>query len=315
MRKAISFGPFRLFLTEQLVEKDDVPIRIGGRSLDILICLAERAGEAIGKRDLVVNVSADIRVEGGSLRFHGASLRRALGDVATTPGRGYSPVSAVSRLTVAEGVGVTTTALASRSHRVPQCVAHMIGRGETVEKLIEEFLSRRIVTVVGPGGIGRATVAVAVGHAMLSRLDGAMYFLARGSLSDGRLAPDAIASMLGLLAQHENSLPGLLTLLKDQRMLLVRDSCERIVETTAGLVEEIFEKAPQVHSLATSRESPRADRQYVHRRFPLKCPPEGIAHARALRGRRDGIGARASRIRREYSLPQELWRRDLAAIR
>jgi predicted ATPase/DNA-binding winged helix-turn-helix (wHTH) protein len=285
MREAISFGPFRLFPAERLVEKNGVPIHIGGRSLDILICLAEGAGEVISKRDLVARVWADIHVEEGSLRFHVAALRKALGDgrdgaryVANTPGRGYSLVSAVSRSTVAEDVGATTTASMSRSHTLPQRVPNMIGRDETVEKLIEELSNRRIVTVVGPGGIGKTTVVIAVGHAMLSRFDGAVYFLDLSAVSDGRLVPDAIASMLGLLVQQENSLPGLLTLLKDQRILLILDSCERIVDTIAGLVEEIFEKAPQVHVLATSRESLRADREYVHRLFPLKCPPQGRAH-------------------------------------
>jgi predicted ATPase/DNA-binding winged helix-turn-helix (wHTH) protein len=284
MREAISFGPFRLFPTERLVEKNDVPIHIGGRSLDILICLAERAGEVISKRELVARVWADIHVDEGSLRFHVAALRKALGDgrdgaryVANIPGRGYSLVSPASHLTVSEGVEVTTTGSTSQSHTLPQRVLKVIGRDETTEKLIEELLNRRFVTIVGPGGIGKTTVAVAVGHAMLSRFDGAVYFLDLSSFSDGRLVPDAIASMLGLLVRQDNSLPGLLTLLKDLRILLVLDSCERIIDTMARLVEGIFEKAPQVHVLTTSRESLRADCEYVHRLFPLKCPPQGAA--------------------------------------
>jgi predicted ATPase/DNA-binding winged helix-turn-helix (wHTH) protein len=284
MREAISFGPFRLFPTERLVEKNGVPIHIGGRSLDILICLAERAGEVISKRDLVARVWADIHVDEVSLRFNVAALRKALGDgrdgaryVANIPGRGYSLVSPVSRLTVADNVGATTTASTSRSDTLPQRLPKVIGRDETVEKLIEELLSRRFVSVVGPGGIGKTTIAVAVGHAMLSRFDGAVYFLDLSSFSDGRLVPDAIASMLGLLVQQENSLPSLLTLLKDQRILLILDSCERIIDTVARLTEGIFEKARRVHVLATSRESLRADREYVHRLFPLKCPPQGVA--------------------------------------
>lgn len=60
MRQVISFGPFRLFPMERLVEKDGVPIHIGRRSLDILICLAEHPGEVIAKRDLIDRVWADV---------------------------------------------------------------------------------------------------------------------------------------------------------------------------------------------------------------------------------------------------------------
>ncbi len=93
---AISFGAFRLFPKLRLLEKDGAPLHLGGRALDILIYLAERAGEVIDKRELVKRVWADVNVDEGSLRFHITSLRKALGDagegsryVVNVPGRGY----------------------------------------------------------------------------------------------------------------------------------------------------------------------------------------------------------------------------------
>jgi predicted ATPase len=282
MREGISFGPFRLFPTERLLDKDGVAVHIGGRSLDILIYLAEHAGEVISKRDLIAHVWGDIHVDESSLRFHVATLRKALGDgrdgaryVANIPGRGYGLVSPVSHLTIVEDAKGRTTGPTNQSHRLPQCVPNMIGRDESVEKLIKEVLSRRFVTVVGPGGIGKTTVAVAVGHAMFAHFDGAIYFLDLSSFGDGRLVPDALASMLGLVVQQDNSLPGILTMLSDQRILLILDSCERVVDTVADLAQGIFDQAPHVYVLATSRQSLRADGEYVHRLFPLKCPPQG----------------------------------------
>lgn len=62
----ISFGPFRLCPTARLLDRDGAPVHIGGRALDILICLAERAGEVVSKKDLVARVWSDVMAEEGS---------------------------------------------------------------------------------------------------------------------------------------------------------------------------------------------------------------------------------------------------------
>ena len=67
-------------MTERLLEKDGVPVRIGGRALDILILLVERPGKVVDKRELLAKVWADVTVVEGSLRLHARALRKALGD-------------------------------------------------------------------------------------------------------------------------------------------------------------------------------------------------------------------------------------------
>src|SRR5271155_3711112 len=93
-KAAISFGPFRLLPPARLLERDGVPVQIGGRALDILIYLVERAGEVVSNRDLVSRVWSGVFVDEGSLRFHIMALRKALGDgqsgaryVTNVPGR------------------------------------------------------------------------------------------------------------------------------------------------------------------------------------------------------------------------------------
>ena len=105
---AISFGPFRLFPKSRLLEKEGSPLHVGGRALDILIFLAERPGEVIDKRELVKRIWADVNVDEGSLRFHVAALRKALGDtgksaryVVNVPGRGYCFVASFAQATPA----------------------------------------------------------------------------------------------------------------------------------------------------------------------------------------------------------------------
>jgi DNA-binding winged helix-turn-helix (wHTH) protein len=101
----LRFGPFELSIGERLLRRDDEVLPLGGRALDILICLAERPGEVISKQELIDHVWSDVTVEEGSLRVHVAAIRKALGDgqfgnryIANIKGRGYSFVGSVVSL-------------------------------------------------------------------------------------------------------------------------------------------------------------------------------------------------------------------------
>jgi len=78
--RVFSFGPFRLTPAQRLLQKAGTPIPLGERALDILIALVERAGAVVSKKDLIACVWPDVTVDEGSLRFHIAGLRKALGD-------------------------------------------------------------------------------------------------------------------------------------------------------------------------------------------------------------------------------------------
>ena len=103
-KDVLSFGPFSLFAAERLLKKGDEPIPLGGRALDILIALAERAGEVVTHKELISSVWPDVTVEEANLRFQMAALRKALGDgrdgaryMSNVAGRGYCFVAPVTR--------------------------------------------------------------------------------------------------------------------------------------------------------------------------------------------------------------------------
>ena len=275
---AIAFGPFRLFPKSRLIEKDGAPLHLGGRALDILIFLAERAGEVVDKRELMRRVWADVNVDEGSLRFHITNLRKALGDagegsryVVNVPGRGYCFAAPLLRTAPFED---RTSLPAASPHALPSPLARMIGRDDAVEKISAELTQHRFVTIVGPGGIGKTSVALAVAHRELGAFDGRVSFVDFGALTDARLVPGTIAAALGLTVNSDDPMPGLLTFLRSQRMLLVFDSCEHLLDELAPLAERIVQEAPELHILATSRESFRTEGERVHRLFPLDCPPQ-----------------------------------------
>ena len=276
---AISFGPFRLDPAARLLEKHGAPIQIGGRALDILIFLARRAGEVVNKRELVERVWADVTVEEGSLRFHVTALRKVLGDgtagaryVVNVPGRGYCFTAPLTRTKPAPIVQHVIKGI--RAPSLPAPLTRMIGRSETIDGVSAEIELNRFVTIVGPAGIGKTSVAVAVAHRQLASFSGGTFFVDFGSLRDPRLVPGAIASMLGLAVNCEDPLPDLLAFLRCKRVLLVLDGCEHVLETLAPLAETLVRRAGGLHVLATSRESLRAEGEQVHRLLPLDCPPQ-----------------------------------------
>lgn len=275
---AISFGAFRLFPKSRLLERDGAPLHLGGRALDILIFLAERAGEVVDKRELMKRVWAEVNVDEGSLRFHITTLRKALGDagegsryVVNVPGRGYCFAAPLLRAAHSES---PRSPPVSSLRALPSPLAKMIGRDDAVEKISAELALHRFVTIVGPGGIGKTSVALAVAHGELAAFDSQVCFVDLGALTEPRLVPGTIAAALGLTVNSEDPIPGLLTFLRSRRMLLVFDSCEHILDELAPLVEHIIREAPELHILATSRESFRTEGERVHRLFPLDCPPQ-----------------------------------------
>jgi DNA-binding winged helix-turn-helix (wHTH) protein len=79
-QEVLSFGPFSLCVAERLLKKADEPIPLGGRALDVLIALAERAGEVVPHKKLISTVWRGMTVEEANLRAHVAAVRKALGD-------------------------------------------------------------------------------------------------------------------------------------------------------------------------------------------------------------------------------------------
>jgi predicted ATPase/DNA-binding winged helix-turn-helix (wHTH) protein len=288
----LSFGPFSLFPAERLLKQADKPIALGGRALDILIALVERAGEVVTYKELTSAVWPDVVVEKGNLRFQMATLRKALGDgldgaryVSNVSGRGYCLVAPVTRSMAARTVPVTRTATAERVQRLPPRSARMVGRDDTVRELARQLQVWRFVCIVGPGGIGKTTVAISVAHTLIDGFHDAVFFIDLAALTDPQLVPTAVASALGLTVQTQDPLVGLLAFIGDRKILLVLDNCEHVISVAAALAERVVSEAPQAHILATSREALRVEGEHVHVLYSLECPPEdaGLTALEALR--------------------------------
>jgi len=276
-KEVISFGSFSLVPSERLLTKAGAPIELSSRALDILIALLSRPNEIMSKNELLAQVWPDVTVEEGSLRFHMTYLRKALGDgkdgaryIATLPGRGYCFVAPLSQAASPRDAAPNKFLHANLPHRL----SRMVGRDEDVLKLSAQLTTSRIVTIVGAGGVGKTTVAVAVGNHLSGAFDGAVLLVDFGMLSDPNLVAPYVASMLGLAVGSHDVLPSLMAYLRGRRILLILDTCEHLVDAVAMLVTSILEAAPQVHILTTTREALRIGGERVYKLDVLACPPE-----------------------------------------
>jgi predicted ATPase len=250
--------------------------------------LAERPSELVDKEDLIARVWPKTFVEEGNLRVHIAALRRALGDgqagkryITNVPGRGYSFVApTVEEQSPTQPPPSTPT----RTNDLPTPPTRMLGRADIVNLLISHFTQRRLITLVGPGGIGKTTVALAVAERSIASYQDGVRFVDLAPLTDPLLVPTALAYLLGLAIRSDNPIPGLVAFLRDKKMLLVLDGCEHVISAAASLTEQVLRGAPGVHILATSREVMRAERERVVRLGALGVPATstGLTSAEAM---------------------------------
>src|SRR5580704_8365456 len=272
----ISFGPYRLLAAQRLLLEGDTPVRLGSRAFDTLAALVERAGEIVSKEELIARAWPQTFVEESNLKIQVSALRRALGDghagnrfIVTVPGRGYNFVAPVSLEEPARAALPPTIAPAG-VHNLPLAVTRIIGRDENLAVLASRLSRERLVTIVGPGGIGKTTLALAAAETMLSAYEDGVWFIDLAPLTDPRLVPRALATVLGFHA--EDPLPGLVASLPGKRMLVILVNCEHVIEAAAGLAAILLRSTPGISILATSREPLEVAGERHYRLRPLATP-------------------------------------------
>ena len=263
-------------------------MRLGSRALAILAALVERPGEVVSKAALMARVWPSTVVDESNLKVNMSALRSALGEgqsgrryVATVTGHGYRFVASVR---ISAPHASPMPAMAAGPHNLPASSTRTIGRAGTIDALLKQLSRHRFITVVGAGGIGKTTVALAVAEALIASYDHGVWFVDLAPLRDASLVPRALASSLGLTISSQDPVVALTAYLRDRRMLIVLDNCEHLIEAAAALTEQLIGCASGVHILATSREPLRARGERVHRLAPLGNAPAsaGLTAAEAL---------------------------------
>jgi predicted ATPase/DNA-binding winged helix-turn-helix (wHTH) protein len=261
-----------------------VPVPLGGRAFEIVAELVQSGGELVTKADLAERVWPRTFVEEGALRVHVAAIRKAFGAdrdmLATAVGRGYRLLGTWK--VRQESTPAAQAAVAPMQAHVDPVLTNLpvarfdlIGRASAIPYLRDLLSAYRVVTLTGPGGIGKTALALEVARSVFPELQGDCLLVELAALSNPDLVPSALAGVLGLkLDGEEISAESVARAIGTREFLLVLDNCEHVVDAVANLTEAIVSRCPRTTILATSREVLRVHGEHVFRVPPLTVPPE-----------------------------------------
>ena len=301
--ETFAFGSFRLIPMQRLLLDGGTPLRLGSRAFDILVALVERAGETIPRDQLIARTWPDTVVEEGALRVHVAALRKALGDgragrryVTNNPGRGYTFVAPVMREHT--HAGNTSEDGAAAGNYLPARLTRIIGRDDIVAGLTAQLSRRRFLTIVGPGGIGKTTVAIAVAETVSASYRDGVWFVELASLTDPYLVPSALSAVLGISLSTVNPISGVTAWLRDKHALIVLDSCEHVIGAAASIAEAVLRAAPEhMHSRYQPRTVAGRRRMATPSRFLGNSPAKRISAASSNSSGQSGSSSTPATIR------------------
>jgi predicted ATPase/DNA-binding winged helix-turn-helix (wHTH) protein len=280
---AIEFGRFRVLPQRRELLAEGRPAELGGRAFDVLMALIEASGAVVSTDALMNRVWPDRIVEENSLHAQIAALRRAFGAdrdlIRTVAGRGYQftgEIRTVSARPNAQAIaGMPQPAPSRPPTNLPEPVSELIGRDAELDEILGLSASHRLITLAGPGGIGKTRLGFEAARHLLPRFADGVWVIELGSLSDPELVPVAVATALGLeLASGTASPQSVANALRSKQLMLALDNCEHIVDAAARMAEALLRANPAARMIATSREPLRAEGEWVYSVPPLAVPAE-----------------------------------------
>ncbi len=260
-------------------------VPIGRRAFEIIQVLVESAGQLITKDELLSRIWPDTVVLENTLQVHAVAIRKALGPcrelLKTESGRGYRLLGnwTVSHHPVAQPPAEPRQMVAPEAlpaANFPAGGARLIGRAVAVQELRDLISAYRVVTLTGPGGIGKSTLALNVARGIRGEFGGGGWLVELATLTDPGLLPSAVARALGCAPGGEPvSAETVAQAIGGQKLLLLLDNCEHVIEAAATLADTFLRRCPHVTILTTTLEALRIQGEHIYRVPPLEAPAPG----------------------------------------
>lgn len=245
-------------------------MQVGARAMAILSALTEVPGRLVAKRELLARAWPDGHVDEANLKVQISALRRALrgyeGLIRAEASLGYRFLGEMARRDPDRDIP-------PRCFSMPRRLIEPIGRDDVVADIVRLLKENRLVTVLGPGGIGKTTVALAIAHRLPDTIANETCFVDLNGIARDDQLYGAIAHALDFPVGEAPALEQIRVTLQGRNLLLVIDSCEHVTDAAALLVEHVLSFSDQVRILVTSRESLRVGVEFVWHLEPLEVPP------------------------------------------
>jgi predicted ATPase/DNA-binding SARP family transcriptional activator len=207
-------------------------------------------------------------------------------------------------------------------HNLPERLTSLVGRDEELRELAKLVEQHRLVTVLGPGGAGKTSVAVELARQLAPGVPDGVWLVELAGLADPALLAEVVVAALGLVEEAGGAAPPpaperLATFVADKALLLVLDNCEHLVGACAELAQRLLAAGPEVKVLATSRAVLGVPGEVVWPVPPLAVPeapdPEVIPAPGGATGPGPAAAADAPEALARYDAVRLFWERAAAA--
>jgi hypothetical protein len=219
---------------------------------------AQSAGELVTKNELLHRIWPGAIVTENTLVVHTAAVRKALGPyrnlLKTESGRGYRllgnwTVRRQDTLRPPPGVPRIRRDGEFRGTNFPAPAARLVGRSAAAVRLGDLISAYRVVTLTGPGGIGKSTLALKVGRRVLGDFADGGWLVELASLSDPDLVASAVASALSMnIGASTISAETVARAIGKQHLLLLLDDCEHVIDSVANFTDVLVRHCPRTSS-------------------------------------------------------------------
>jgi predicted ATPase/DNA-binding winged helix-turn-helix (wHTH) protein len=275
------FGDYRLRLHERDLIGPEGPVELSARSFDLLRALLERPEQLLDKGALFDAVWPGVVVEENTLQVHMSALRKALGPgfVATVHGRGYKYVGPAPR----QGEAPTLPPRAGAGGNIGRFRADCVARDAEIAAVAELLGQYRLVSIVGPGGVGKTTLAVAVAGG-LDPVEGGVWMIDLAAISSGEFVESVLIQTLAVpFRAGSKSLDLIAEYLRTSDAVLVFDNCEHVRGAVARVARTLLTEAPGIRILATSQMALGLAEEHVFKLLPFAVDAAGADDAASTR--------------------------------
>jgi len=278
MTRIYDIGPFRLDTELGVLAQAGTPVMLGARPVALLAVLVEHAHAFVSKERLIDAAWPGVIVEESNLPVQVHAIRRVLAQapggehwIETLPRRGY------------RFVGPVSVSADSESHprertlsNLPETQTSFIGRERDLVAIKRLLSAKRLITIVGAGGIGKTRLALQTASEVIAAYRDGAWFVDLASVQDEESVPAGIAEAFGV---HERAgkplVAALCAHLRALQTLIVLDNCEHLLGACASLVDAVLKGAAQTTIMATSREPLRVAGEQLYSLPPLSLPEPG----------------------------------------
>ena len=279
----LRFGRFQLQRHERRLLVDGLPAPLGARAFDLLVVLAERPGELVGKNELLDRVWPGLVVEEGNIPVQVNALRKVLGGelIGTVPGRGYRFTARVEGREP-DAPPAKMPSPDPLQTRLPRVLPSLLGRAGDLAALGALVDRHALVSVTGAGGIGKSLL---VQHLLDSRRRAHRHgvcWVELAGVGDAAALPATVAQALGVRLDAGDPFQALALAVGPLDLLLALDNAEHLSEGIARLAELLIGAAPATKVVVTSQVPLGVATERVLRLSPLDLPHPDAGVAEAL---------------------------------